>query len=111
MKFREFTGNAARNGLIIGLVALLAACVSGPDKPKPTELGPNAGLLGVRQVWAAKVGATDFPLNLRVVDLGADTTDLSDAVTVLVQAKSGAKVRAELRKIFDLEAETGKDGC
>jgi outer membrane protein assembly factor BamD (BamD/ComL family) len=37
---------------------------------------------------AAYVGEN---LNLRVVDLGADLTDASDTVSVLVQAKSGAK--------------------
>ena len=46
-------------------------------------------------VTSAYVGET---LNLRVVDLGADTSDMSDTVNVLVQAKSGAKTRAELRE-------------
>ena len=68
MKFRLFAGRVARHGLTIGLAALLLACASGPDKPKPTELAPNPGLMGVRQVWAAKVGDTNFPLALRVVD-------------------------------------------
>ena len=35
-------------------------------------------------------------LHLRVNDLGADLTDKSDIVTVLLQAKSGAKARVEL---------------
>ena len=35
-------------------------------------------------------------LNLRVVDLGADLTDGSDTVKVLVQAKSGTKHMVEL---------------
>lgn len=39
-------------------------------------------------VKAAYVGEN---LNLRVVDLGADLTDASDTVNVLIQAKSGAK--------------------
>ena len=68
MKPRFFTGKAARHALMMGLMLLLTACASGPDKPKSTELAPNPGLMGVRQVWAAKVGATDFPLTLRVVD-------------------------------------------
>lgn len=37
-------------------------------------------------------------LELRVVDLGADLSDLPDSVNVLVQAKSGAKAYAELRE-------------
>jgi outer membrane protein assembly factor BamD (BamD/ComL family) len=37
-------------------------------------------------------------LHLRVNDLGADLTDKSDIVTVLLQAKSGAKARVELNE-------------
>ncbi|MFM2170698.1 MAG: hypothetical protein RI957_927 [Verrucomicrobiota bacterium] len=44
---------------------------------------------------AAYVGEN---LNLRVVDLGADTTDATDTVKVLVQAKSGAKHTVELHE-------------
>ncbi|MFK7850546.1 MAG: tetratricopeptide repeat protein [Akkermansiaceae bacterium] len=45
---------------------------------------------------SAYVGET---LNLRVVDLGADTSDAADTVSVLVQAKeSGEKHRVELRE-------------
>jgi TolA-binding protein len=44
---------------------------------------------------SAYVGET---LNLRVVDLGADTTDDSDTVSVLVQGKSGSKHLVELRE-------------
>jgi tetratricopeptide (TPR) repeat protein len=46
-------------------------------------------------VTSAYVGET---LNLRVVDLGADTSDMSDVVQVLLQAKSGPKIVAELRE-------------
>lgn len=44
---------------------------------------------------SAYVGET---LNLRVVDLGADVSDEADTVAVLMQAKSGAKYRADLRE-------------
>lgn len=44
---------------------------------------------------SAFVGET---LYLRVVDLGADTTDSPDSVSVTVQAKSGAKGTVELRE-------------
>ena len=47
------------------------------------------------QITSAYVGET---LNLRVVDLGGDTSDTSDTLSVLVQAKSGAKARADLRE-------------
>jgi TolA-binding protein len=44
---------------------------------------------------SAYVGET---LNLRVVDLGSDTTDGSDTLSVLVQGKSGEKHQVELRE-------------
>jgi outer membrane protein assembly factor BamD (BamD/ComL family) len=44
---------------------------------------------------SAYVGET---LNLRAVDLGADTSDEMDVVTAIVQAKSGAKASVELRE-------------
>jgi TolA-binding protein len=44
---------------------------------------------------SAYVGET---VNLRVVDLGADVSDASDTVSVLMQAKSGAKYAVELRE-------------
>ncbi|MDP2366938.1 outer membrane protein assembly factor BamB [Rhodoferax sp.] len=68
MKLQLLAGKVAGLGLTLGLALLLGACAGGPDKPKPTELAPNPGLMGVRQVWATKVGGTDFPLTLRVVD-------------------------------------------
>ena len=46
-------------------------------------------------VTSAYVGET---LHLRVVDLGADVSDEIDTVSVLMQAKSGAKHRVELRE-------------
>ncbi len=46
-------------------------------------------------VTGAYVGET---LNLRVVDLGADTSDARDSVLLLLQSKAGAKARAELHE-------------
>ena len=46
-------------------------------------------------VTSAYVGET---LNLRVVDLGADVSDASDTVNVLMQSKSGAKHSVILRE-------------
>lgn len=44
---------------------------------------------------SAYVGET---INLRVVDLGGDISDQNDTVSVLMQAKSGAKYRVNLRE-------------
>lgn len=56
---------------------------------------------------AAYVGET---LSLRVVDLGADISDRSDTVNVLVQAKSGAKQLVELTEV-DTHSGVFKGGC
>lgn len=52
--------------IVFVCTGLLFACSSGPEKLKPAELAPNAGLLGVRLAWVAKVGAVDFPLDVKV---------------------------------------------
>jgi tetratricopeptide (TPR) repeat protein len=49
-------------------------------------------------------------LALRVVDLGADVTDRSDTVSVLVQAKSGAKQQVELKEV-DTHSGVFKGSC
>jgi outer membrane assembly lipoprotein YfgL len=51
---------------LVLLFSLLTAC-AGPDRPKPSELGPNTALLGVRAVWTNTVGPVGFPLEVRVV--------------------------------------------
>ena len=51
---------AAAAGLLLG------ACSSGPDKPKPTELSPNAALIGVRLAWTSRIGPVNFPLDIHV---------------------------------------------
>jgi outer membrane protein assembly factor BamD (BamD/ComL family) len=55
----------------------------------------------------AYVGET---LSLRVVDLGADVSDRSDKVSVLLQAKSGAKQLVELTEV-DTHSGVFKGGC
>ena len=55
----------------------------------------------------AFVGET---LALRVVDLGADVTDRSDKVSVLLQSKSGAKQLIELTEV-DTHSGVFKGGC
>jgi outer membrane assembly lipoprotein YfgL len=40
--------------------------LGGVERPKPAELTANPATLAVRQAWAAKVGAVDFPLTVNV---------------------------------------------
>jgi outer membrane assembly lipoprotein YfgL len=71
-------------------MGFLAACSSGPEKPKPAELAPNAGLLPVRLAWTGKIGAVDFPLDIKV---NASTITLagSDGVLAALDARTGAE--------------------
>ncbi|WP_295849522.1 outer membrane protein assembly factor BamB [uncultured Xylophilus sp.] len=75
--FRGFT-QAGRALTAIVLVASLAGCSAvsgitstvggwfGSKRPEPAPLGPNIVKVGVRQAWAAKVGAVDFALTPQV---------------------------------------------
>lgn len=38
-------------------LAALAACSSGPNKPRPADLPPPAAVMGTQLVWSAQVGA------------------------------------------------------
>jgi outer membrane protein assembly factor BamB len=77
--------------LTVALVTVLAACSSGPQKPRPAELGPSADLISVRQAWLSRVGEVAMPLEVRVVGqqvaLGA-----SDGTVAVLDAQSGADV-------------------
>ncbi len=66
MKLHFGSTVATRVALVFVVLGLLAACSSGPQKPKPAELAPNPGLLGVRLAWTAKIGAVDFAMDAKV---------------------------------------------
>ena len=70
------------------LTTLLAACAGGPDKPKPTELGPNAALMSVRQAWSARIGQVGFPLEVKV-NGSVITLAGSDGTVAAVDGASG----------------------
>lgn len=80
-----------RHALLSALVVFLAACSSGPQKPKPAELSPGVDLLGVRQVWVSKIGEVSLPLDVRVVDQRVAVAASNGTVAVL-DASTGADV-------------------
>ena len=47
----------------LALVALVGACSSGPEKPKPTELEAAVSLLGVRQIWTTRTAEIQTPMS------------------------------------------------
>lgn len=96
----------------LALVAALSGCALwGGDsaKPKPTELGANVVVLGVRQVWAANLGAMQgLPL---VAHVRGTTVTLASGsgVVAAIDARTGGDVwRASLGE--PLAAGVGSDG-
>ncbi len=97
-----------RLAAVLLVAALAAACSSGPEKPKPTELAPNAALLGVRLAWSARIGAVEFPLEVKV---NGDNVTLasSDGVLQSFDARSGASLW-QSASVGRLAAGVGSDG-
>jgi outer membrane assembly lipoprotein YfgL len=73
------------------ITSLLLACSSSPERPKPAELPPSPGLLGVRLAWSAKLGEVQFPLDVRVNDRVV-TLASSDGTVASIDATTGAEL-------------------
>ena len=95
MRFRRFVPSvkAIRPLLVIWFVAMLAGCSIGSPPPKPTPLGPNEALIGVKQIWKAQVGQVNFPLDVNVIG----NTVIPAVGTVLGTALSVADVAHDTR--------------
>ncbi len=93
--------------LAAAFAVLLGACASS-DKPKPAELGPNPGLLGVRQAWNVKVGTVAFPLEVQVAG-GQVALASGDGVVVVLDARTGRE-RWRAAAGAPLAAGVGSDG-
>lgn len=99
---------ATRVAPVLVVLGLLVGCAGGPEKPKPAELAPNAGLLGVRLAWTSKVGTVDFPIDVKV---SGDTIAVasSDGVVGSFDARTGAELwRAQVGG--QIAAGVGSDG-
>jgi outer membrane assembly lipoprotein YfgL len=90
------------------MIAILTACSSTGDRPKPADLPANVALLGVRQAWSAKLGDVGFPLTASVS--GNTVAVASSNGTVLaLDAASGRELwRAAIGA--PLSAGVGSDG-
>jgi len=81
----------SRAGRLLAVAALalaLASCASGPDRPKPTELGPNAALVNPRQAWSSRIGPVDFALDARALG-GVVALASADGTVAVVDGSSG----------------------
>lgn len=76
--------------ILVAISALMSACSSSANRPKPAELGANTALLGVRQAWTNRIG--EVPAGAAPVVVG----------TSVILASSDGAVAA-------MDAATGKD--
>ena len=89
---------AGRVSIAIVFAATLTACSMLPSmpsflggsepKPKPAELAPDPGLIGVRQAWTSRVGKVNLPL---AVNVSGETVVVagSDGTVAALDAASG----------------------
>ncbi len=82
---------AFRAALSALIVLAVTACASGADAPKPADLGPNPSLLGVRLAWSGKVGAVNFPLQVKVNGATVAVAG-SDGNVMSFDARTGAEL-------------------
>lgn len=79
-----------RTVIAAGLLAVLAACASNGEKPKPVALPADAGPLQVRQVWAAHLPAGAAALRI-AVNGDLVTVAASDGTVAAIDAASGTE--------------------
>ncbi len=85
---RALLNGALRTSAGLAIVSVLAGCAGGADKPKPTELGPNAALINVRLAWNARIGPVSLPLDVKV-NAASVTLASSDGTVVALDGASG----------------------
>ncbi|MGE0098631.1 MAG: outer membrane protein assembly factor BamB [Hydrogenophaga sp.] len=90
------------------LTVLLAACSSGPEKPRPTELAPVAALMGTSVAWSAQVGAGHASLVPRVASDRVFVASESGTVAALDAANGRDVWRLNLST--RIAAGVGSDG-
>ncbi|MDB5730605.1 MAG: outer membrane protein assembly factor BamB [Variovorax sp.] len=110
MNSKRFVSPASvlRAGTAIVLIAALAACSTGADKPKPAELPANVPLLGVRQAWSLKIPQVRFPLQAQVSG-DVLTVAASDGTVVAIDARTGQE-SGRASPGAPIEAGVGSDG-
>ena len=99
---------AAACALAAWAVAVLGGCASGSERPKPADLPPNPGAIGVRQVWSAHLSPVDFPLQAQVRGGSVVLATGSGAVVTLEAATGRQIARADVGA--PLAAGVGSDG-
>jgi len=94
--------------LLAAFMGGLAACSSGSNAPKATDLGSDPALLGVKTAWTTKIGLIDFPLSVPVKGTTI-TVAGSNGTVVSVDASTGATLW-QLNLGGGVSAGVGSDG-
>lgn len=97
-----------RVGLLSGLLALVSACSSTPDKPKPAPLPAVSGELAIKKVWSNAVGPVTSPLLASVQASGVAVAS-TDGQLALLDALTGKDVW-RLKLGDNIQAGVGGDG-
>lgn len=63
----------------------------GAEKPKPAELQVNPAVLGVRQVWSARIAAVDYPMAMQVTGTTVHVAG-GDGSVVAIDSASGREL-------------------
>jgi len=88
---RPAVGKLLHSLCSLTLLAAVAACSSGPQRPQPVELPPSANLIGVRQAWTASIGAVNFALDVKVTDQTVALAS-SDGTVLVLDSRTGEKL-------------------
>ena len=88
---KNFWAGVGRAVCASAAACLVVACSSTPEGPKPTELGPNSALLGVRLAWSTKIGDVNFPVDVKV-----------NGTTITVASSSGVVASIDVRTGGDI---------
>lgn len=93
--------------LLLALLVSLSGC-SGPEKPKPVDLGANVALVGINTAWTSRIGKLDFPMSIQAVENVLYVAGAGGQVAA-VDSRTGADVwRVSLGA--ELSAGVGSDG-
>lgn len=106
---RLVRGRLVACAFLAGVVLSGCSLWGGSSKPVPADLGANVPVLGVRQVWTARVGSiAGLPLDAQV-NAHVVTVASADGTVLALDARSGADVwRTQLGE--PLSAGVGSDG-
>lgn len=89
-------------------VAILAACSSTSDRPKPAELPTLTSLISVRQAWSLRLSEIGFPLT---VNVQGEQLTLADSAGTVVAVNSRTGKELWRRQVGQaISAGVGSDG-